>query len=130
MLSGDPAVDAFVEVFVAVWIILFLASLVIGVVRLVRWVRRDSMVAALRRTGQRVIAHVTRISRDSVFYRSNYRTMWFVEAQWADPKTGISYQFRSEPLYRRQAKLYTRGERISVLVDPADPNRYYVERVH
>jgi hypothetical protein len=117
--------------------------LLVGFV-LIAWAWRVRDIAELKRTGHRVIAQVTNISREFGFnlrysepsWSGGRRVgdwdgrAWYVEADWTDPKTGIPYRFKKGPLYRHQAKLYAIGELISVLVDPTDPNHYYVESAH
>jgi hypothetical protein len=124
-----------IGIFIAFFVLIVLLDMAWFTFLIVRAIRQTRKVVALKRTGYRVIAQVAKISREFVhnprgWSPGRFGFAWYVEAQWTDPRTGIPYEFRSEALHRRQAKLYTIGERISVLIDPADPNRYYVERAH
>jgi hypothetical protein len=98
-------------------IILILACLT-AISLLVDYRRRDSMW--LRRHGQRIEAEVTGIE---VCYTTRGRR-YCVVAKWRDPQTNQEYIFRSiAVLLCPQLSI---GTVIEVLIDPENPNRYYV----
>jgi hypothetical protein len=133
MSGNSTLLTVFFALFTLIFILIVLASMIWRVVVIVRLVGRTRQATGLRRTGHRVTAQAAKISREFVYAPrgfGGFRFVWYVAADWTDPQTGIPYRFRSGPLYRRQAKLYAVGELIRVLVDPADPNRYYVEPAH
>lgn len=118
--------------------------IVVGLIvwQVVRSIMRTQEVDELRRSGKRVAATVTNILHERVLARAGtppnlatnmpgsapiYRDDWYVEAEWADPQTGQTYAFKSERLDREDAMRYHAGDPITVLVDPGDPSRYYVE---
>lgn len=103
---------------------------------------RAQQVDELRRTGTRVAATVTSVLHERVQTNPGmpannttgmpptaptYRDDWYVEATWTDPNTGATHQFKSDRLTRADATRYAAGQPITVLIDPADPTRYYVE---
>ena len=49
-----------------------------------------------------------------------------VVAQWVDPRAGVTREFRSDPLSWDPAGVIGAGATMDVLVDPADPRRYWV----
>ncbi len=53
--------------------------------------------------------------------------LWIIEATWVDPKTSISYYFKSERLNYDDAMRYTDGDPITVLIEPDNPNSYHME---
>jgi uncharacterized protein DUF3592 len=118
--------------------------IVLGVVvwQVVRAVMRSQEIDELRRSGRRIAATVTNILHERVqsspatppnpatnmpARAARYRDDWYVEAGWTDPQTSQSYAFKSERLDREEAMRYRAGDPITVLVDPGDPGRYYVE---
>jgi hypothetical protein len=118
--------------------------IVLGVIvwQVVRSIMRSQEIDELRRSGKRVAATVTTILHERVqssaatapnpatnmpARAAQYRDDWYVEAEWADPQTGQAYAFKSERLDREGAMRYHAGDPITVLVDPSDPSRYYVE---
>lgn len=72
----------------------------------------------LKEHGTRVIARVT----DSVF-AMGMGTGKVVVAEWTDPRTATTYQFRSYVPMSVRVKL---GESVDVLIDPGNPRRYTV----
>lgn len=103
---------------------------------------RAQQVDELRRTGTHVAATVTNILHERVQTNPGmapnnaagmpptaptYRDDLFVEATWTDPTTGTTYQFKSDRLTHANALRYAAGQPITVLIDPADPTRHYVE---
>ncbi len=72
---GDTAIFV---VFVALFLLIFLLDVVWVIVIIVRGVRRTRKVVALKRTGHRVIAQVTSISREFVFAPRGYGGFRFV----------------------------------------------------
>lgn len=109
------------------------------------WARswlRGQEIDELRRSGTRVAATVTNILHERVQTSAGmppnpvtgmagtpatHRDDWYVKAEWTDPRTGTTRQFRSERLEEADARRYAAGEPITVLVDTSDAGRYYVE---
>ncbi len=122
--------------------LLFLIVIGLIVWQVVRSIMRTQEIDELRRSGKRVAATVTNIRHERVQSRAAtppnpathmpgsppiYRDDWYVEAEWTDPQTGQTYAFKSERLGREDAMRYHAGDPITVLMDPSDPSRYYVE---
>jgi hypothetical protein len=74
----------------------------------------------LKQHGTHIIARVT----DSIFTgQSSTKT---IIAEWTDPRTHTTYQFRSFVPTSERVKL---GESVDVLIDPGHPERYTVTSV-
>jgi hypothetical protein len=118
--------------------------IVLGVIlyQVVRQVMRSREIGQLEQSGKRIAANVTNVVHERVQTNMGqppnpathmpataptYRDDWFVEAQWTDPQTGREYAFKSDRLDREDAIRYAAGDPITVMIDPVDPDRYYVE---
>jgi hypothetical protein len=83
----------------------------------------------LSRKGKRVVAIVTAIRQEmeergpAQFPRINY--CYYIEAEWTDIHTWITYTFRSKRLNSKPREVP--GNVLSVLVDPEKPSNYYME---
>ncbi|HEY0753525.1 MAG TPA: hypothetical protein VGD98_06150 [Ktedonobacteraceae bacterium] len=103
---------------------------VLGLLIMVRMMKRASDITWLKREGTRISAAVTKIERKSESYHSGnttqYRTYYIVVAKWFDPRTRQTCTFRSD---RRNffPRNYPVGSNISVLIDPQNSGRYFVE---
>ena len=75
----------------------------------------------LKQHGTRIIARVT----DSIFAAGG-GTAKVIIAEWTDPRTNTTYQFRTYAPQSAQVKL---GESVDVLIDPEHPERYTVTSV-
>ena len=75
----------------------------------------------LKRHGTRIIARVT----DLVF-GMGLGVGKVVVAEWTDPRTNTTYQFRNYVPATMRVKL---GESVDVLIDPGNPRRYTVVSV-
>ena len=75
----------------------------------------------LKQHGTRIIATVT----DSIF-AAGTGTAKIIIAEWTDPRTNTTYQFRSYLPLSVNVKL---GESVDVLIDPDNPERYTVTSV-
>ena len=75
----------------------------------------------LKQHGTRIIARVT----DSIF-AAGTGTAKIIIAEWTDPRTNTTYQFRSYVPQTVNVKL---GESIDVLIDPDNPEHYTVTSV-
>ena len=80
--------------------------------------RSMSKTRWLKQHGTRIIARVT----DSIFSAGS-GTAKVIIAEWTDPRTNTTYQFRSPVPQAARVKL---GESIDVLIDPDHPERYRV----
>ncbi len=120
----------------------FLLMVGMIVAMVLRAMTRARQVDELRRSGTRVAATVTNIQHRRVQTNAGmppnpatggaipaptYRDDWFIEAEWTDPRTGVTHRFKSDRLSEFDARRYAAGEPITVLVDPNDPATYYVE---
>src|SRR5215471_18619369 len=85
------------------------------------FVRSMSKTRWLKRHGTRIIARVT----DSIF-AAGTGTAKVIIAEWTDPRTNTTYQFRTYVPQSAQVKL---GESVDVLIDPEHPERYTVTSV-
>lgn len=94
---------------------------------------RQGEIADLRQRGTRVAATVTGVTHErrqtgtGVNHMPVYSEYWRVVVEWTDPQTGIAHTFRSEGLAYAPSHQYAPGSPITVLIDPADLSRYYVE---
>ncbi len=83
----------------------------------------------LSRQGKRVVAIITAIRQEveergpAQYSRINY--CYYIEAEWTNIHTGITYTFRSKRLNSKPREIP--GEVLSVLVDPERPSNYYME---
>ena len=81
----------------------------------------------LSKHGVRITAKVMDVKRKINFTRSPlHRIAYVVIAQWEDPATQRVYTFQSDGCASYPTK-YRPGNFISVLIDPAHPQRYQVE---
>jgi hypothetical protein len=85
------------------------------------FVRAMIKVRWLKQHGTRIIARVV----DSVF-AMGLGAAKIVIAEWTDPRTDTTYQFRSFAPATVRVKL---GESVDVLIDPCNPRRYTVTSV-
>jgi len=94
----------------------------------VRW--RKTSLRTLQKRGRRLVAIVTNIEQEREergnpeIPRIDYA--YYIEAEWTDPRTGNTYQFRSQRL-ASSPKEYPPGSFVPVLIDPKDPGRYVLE---
>lgn len=110
----------------------------IGLIVMVAMMKRASDINWLKKRGRRITATVTEIQKKSesrsvpymsgnrTQYRTEWQTYYIVVARWENPHTRQAYTFRSE---RRASypRKYAPGSEISVLIDPQNPGRYFVE---
>ena len=83
--------------------------------------RTMSKTRWLKQHGTRIIARVT----DSLF-AAGTGTAKIIIAEWADPRTHTTYQYRSYVPLSVHVKL---GESVDVLIDPDNPERYTITSV-
>lgn len=123
MLSSGPA-------FFQLFLVFVLIMVGVGFVQVFL---RQGEIADLRRTGTRIAATVTDIAHErrqtgtGVNHMPVYSDYWRVVAEWTDPQTGTVHTFRSEDLGYAPSHQYFPGSPITVLIDPSDLSRYYVE---
>ena len=99
-------------------IVVVLAIIVLGVGL---FARTMSKTRWLKQHGTRIIARVT----DSIF-AAGAGTAKIIIAEWTDPRTNTTYQFRGYVPQTVRVKL---GESVDVLIDPDNPERYTVTSV-
>jgi hypothetical protein len=75
----------------------------------------------LKQHGTHIIARVT----DSIFAAGSGTTKVII-AEWTDPRTTTTYQFRTYVPQSAHVKL---GESVDVLIDATNPERYMVTSV-
>ena len=113
--------------------LLYLAFFVILVVAIGGAILRWTQVSSLRQSGVRVAATVRDIDhqRHTTMNPTNNvmttRDNWYIEAEWTDPASGETRMFRSDRLDQWDAERYPVGSPITVLIDPQNPDSYYVE---
>ena len=83
--------------------------------------RTMSKTRWLKQHGTHIIAIVT----DSIFAAGG-GTAKIIIAEWTDPRTNTTYQFRS---YTPQSVHVKLGESVDVLIDPDNPERYTITSV-
>ena len=96
-------------------VVVAIISVVIGIVA--RTMKKNRW---LKLHGTRIIAKVT----DSIFSANG--NVKLIIAEWTDPRTNTTYQFRSYVPTTVHVKL---GESVDVLIDPDNPERYTVTSV-
>jgi len=101
---------------IVILVVLAIIGLGIGL-----FARSVSKTRWLKRHGTRIIARVT----DSIFAAGSGTTKVII-AEWTDPRTNTTYQFRSYVPQTAQVKL---GESVDVLIDPEHPERYTVTSI-
>ena len=99
-------------------IVVVIASIgvVIGV-----FARTRSKTRWLKQHGTRIIARVT-----NSLFAAGAGTAKIIIAEWTDPRTQTTYQFRSYVPLSVHVKL---GESIDVLIDPDNPERYTITSI-
>jgi len=110
-----------------------LAFFVVLLFIIVRTVLRWSQIGGLRKTGERVaatvrdMAHKSHTTMNPTTHVMTTRHDWYIEAGRTDPTGGETRVFRSDCLDEWDAERYLVGSPITVLVDPQNPNGYYVK---
>jgi hypothetical protein len=104
------------------WAAIIIILLIIAIIGLGigLFARSFSNTRWLKQHGTRIIARVT----DSIF--SGQGGTKTIIAEWTDPRTQTTYQFRSFVPTSVHVKL---GETVDVLIDPEHPERYTVMSV-
>jgi hypothetical protein len=96
---------------------------------ILRWTE----VSGLRKTGVRIAAtvrdidHQRHATMNPTTHVMTTRDDWYIEAEWTDPASGETRFFRSDRLDQDDAERYPVGSPITVLIDPQNPESYYVE---
>lgn len=98
--------------------------LLIGTCLVAPPLRRRGIATRLRVSGRPVDAKVSDVSHDTSLSVGG-ESPWRIHAQWQDPATRKVHVFRSEPVWFDPSQFV--GERVRVLVDPADPRRYWID---
>ena len=102
-------------------ILIILVVIAIIAIGIALFIRTSSKTRWLKKHGTRIIARVT----DSIF-AAGTGTAKIIIAEWTDPRTNTTYQFRSYVPSTAQVKL---GESVDVLIDPDHPERYTITSV-
>lgn len=128
---SDPAGTAMVDSLVSLWFwsglfgILGLVFLVIGLVSLAIWVRGVRLKKWLMQYGQRITAEVTVVKKNTHVHNLG-KSPYYVVARSRETTNSVTPVFRSRNIWNLPATV-TPGANISVLVDPNNYRRYYVE---
>lgn len=81
----------------------------------------------IRRHGTTVAATVTKIDMELLpLSGRGSTTLYYVHADWEDPRTHKVYHFKSEPGGVRISFRHPPGSQINVLIDPKNPRHYEV----
>jgi Protein of unknown function (DUF3592) len=113
--------------------VFYLAFFAILAFIVLRTALRWTQVSGLRKTGVRVAATVRKIDherRTTMNQTTHVMTThddWYIAAEWTDPRTSETRFFRSDRLDESDAERYPVGSPITVLIDPQNPDSYYVE---
>ena len=115
--------------YAVIYLILLTVFLVWGLIIFVLYIRNGQKTAWLLEHGKRITATVTNVetqqlSRGQVM-RGSPLTRYKVLASWCDPQTGQEYTFERQRLY--QAPQLQPGATVTVLLDPRNPRRYYIQ---
>lgn len=130
-LADDPAGSARVESFRGFWLApTLLAALSVPAalvaIGLLLWQGSATQDAAeLRRSGTKITGVITRI--DLADPDGAEPPMFVLTVEADAPSDGSRLVFVSEPIEAMRRGGYTIGDRVPVLVDPADPDRYRIE---
>jgi len=94
---------------------------------------RRTEVSGLRETGVGIAAkvrdidHQRHMTMNPTTQVMTTRNDWYIEADWTDPTSGETRAFRSDHLDEQDAERYPIGSTITALIDPQNPDGYYVE---
>jgi hypothetical protein len=84
---------------------------------------QDGRVAATVRD----IDHQSHTTMHPTTHVMTSRDDWYIEAEWTDPASGEMRTIRSGRLVQAAAERSPIGSPITVLIDPQNPDSYYVE---
>ena len=118
------------------WIFAFIALLMAGVfASLGAWLgismlKRQAEIKWLLERGSRVRATITGANHQRSHHhesdgRSHTSESWSITCRWTEPRTGKKYVFESESVQHDPGDLA--GSEIDVYIDPANPDRHYVD---
>jgi hypothetical protein len=111
----------------------YLAFFVILIVAIGGAILRWIQVSGLRQTGVRIAAtvrdidHQRHTTTNPTTHVMTTHDDWYIEAEWTDPASGETRVFRSDRLDQWDAERCPIGSPITVLIDPQNPDSYYVE---
>ncbi len=129
--ADDPAGSARPDGFASLWFLPLLITLLAGIFGAIGlgflsvvWVKARK-VAWLRRNGLRLEAEVTGVQLNRSI-RNQGRSPCTVRARWHDQQQGREVTFQSDPEWIDPAA-FPNGRWVTVLVDPKNYSRYYVQ---
>jgi hypothetical protein len=113
----------------------FVAVFALVIAGIIRGIMRQFEIAELTRIGVPIVATVTEIERRTSTTTSGIpphqtTTMsqrYCIHATWTDPSAGTTREYRSDSVSWWTTRRYAVGARITVLLDPHDSGRYYVD---
>ena len=129
--QDDPGGSARVDSFISLWFLPGLFALLglvfsaIGTAFYLVYFLNKRKQQWLQRNGQRLTAEVSSV-RLNTSVRNRGKSPYVIMAQWHDPTNGMVRTFRSNNLWRDPAP-FSPGDKVSVLVDPRNYGRYYVD---
>jgi hypothetical protein len=127
----DPTGSARPDSFISLWfwpILSGIFTVVFGVLGLgffSVYFLNQRKIKWLRRNGQRVIGHITKITLNT-HVRNGGKSPRVVWVQWRDPQNGQALTFRSDNVWLEPLP-FAPGMEIPVLIDPKNIGRYYVD---
>ncbi len=124
---GDAAIDSFMQRHFLPAMFTGIGSIfaLIGGGMVMHFVRRRRMVAQLKQTGVQISAKFIECYRDTSV-KINGRSPFRVVGQATHPATGRLQSFKSGPIWLDLTEQLSHQD-LDVLIDPADPKRYYVD---
>ncbi len=122
MQSADPT-PVLVFIVALMWT-LFIGLFAVPVARARR--RRQREIAWLKSNGWRVEVTVARVEVSAGASRYQAPRHFLIAQAWDAPDGKESYTFKSDPLSGSLADDLV-GATVDVLIDPDDPNRYYMD---
>ncbi len=105
----------------------------IVIYRIIRLIQKARLMRSLKTNGVLVIAKVKDVHKQLRSEKGSWgERMWDlvphydVTAQWKDPKTQQLYTFK-KTVHGHLPRRYVPGHSVYVLIDPNNPERYYME---
>ena len=87
--------------------------------------KNSKKIAWLKQSGRRIQAKLSGVELNTS-YKVNGRSPYRISCQWLNPESNKLHIFQSENLWFNPEQ-YINRESLDVLIDPADPGRYYVD---
>lgn len=130
---SNPAATARVDSFLGLWLVptllggLASPALAVGIGLLLWQTLPARDLVELRRTGNPLTGVVAQIDHDSASQGPDGKPMYVLSIEAEEPQSGQRLTFTSEPISADLRNAYTIGDKVQVIVDPADPAHYVVD---